>query len=297
MSKSNYGVIVLRLGRFQKCLIAAATGLLLVAGAVSAESIEFETRRFSTPVYLPSPDFDPPLGTYTYEVSWQGIPAASATITVERDGDKYRIGTKAKTFSGIDMFYKLRYRALGVIDGDSLTPIRTEIEHRENSRVKSTQIDYLSSGQIYSVHATAGRGATVKVLDTKNFTLDPFSASFLARGIEWTVGKTAHFDVFNGRSRYLISLTAESLQTIEADGVEREVFVIVPQVKNLDDDTTSKKLRRAEIFVTADSRREILKIKSSVFIGAVSTTLEHFEPNPLPIVEARVHEQTKSFVK
>jgi hypothetical protein len=265
--------------------IGRASGVNEQETANKTASIPPEQVQVSTPSYKPQfSEFDPPLGTYTYEVSWGGIPAAEAVVEVSQEGDSYRITASAKTFSAIDLFYTLRYRAVGEISAVDLRPEFTKITQLENSKVRSLDMRFHQNGDIEATRTSQRQGRDKKTdsvrFNPNNGTLDPFSASFLARSLEWKLGETKEFDTFNGQTRYLISLTAEDKRTIEVGGVEREVWVIVPTVKNLSSNRAHEKLRRAEIFVTADKAREIVQISSSVFVGTVNTTLESFEPAP-----------------
>ena len=68
--------------------------------------------KITTPRYQPTPELaNLRLGTYEYAVGWEGINAASCTVTVERQGDSYVIESSARTYSGVDLLYKLRYTA------------------------------------------------------------------------------------------------------------------------------------------------------------------------------------------
>ncbi|MBN8549498.1 MAG: DUF3108 domain-containing protein [Deltaproteobacteria bacterium] len=236
--------------------------------------------KVTTPVYHPeASDFAPPLGKYDYTVSWEGIPAAEASISVEQEGLHYRIVADARTYSGVDLLYTLRYRAESLISAIDYSPIKTIIDQRENSTKRSTQISFRDNGDIETVRSKNGKDTVVQTLNTDNFTLDPFSASFLARSLDWKVGDTREFDTFNGKTRYIISLTAKDKVNMKVNGVERPVWVIVPGVRSADTNQPNKKLREAKIYVTADSKREVLQIVSSVFIGSVKTTLDTFTPS------------------
>lgn len=238
----------------------------------------------STPVYhAESGSVDYPLGTYHYTVSWQGIPAAEASISLEQDGLRYRVSTTAKTYSGVDIFYKLRYRAEGILSAVDFLPQKTSISQQENSRFKETEINYLNNGDINTVRSQIGKETFSLTFDPNNFTLDPFSAGFIARGLEWEVGKTAVFDTFNGKTRYLIELTALDKKTMTINGEDREVWLISPRVKKLTSTKADKKLRSAVIYMTADAKREIIKIESEVFIGTVTTKLDEFMPSTAPV--------------
>lgn len=281
-------------GKLDKALVALAASLFVFSGFVfsavaTAEFIPPETLKVSTPVYQPQfSEFAPPLGTYTYTVSWQGIPAATVKFQLEQDGIHFRSTATARTYSGIDLLYKLRYKAEGLISAIDFLPVRTKIDHRENSRVKETEIEFLKDGSVRSVHKRKGRETIERSFNPDNLMLGPLSAGFLARSLEWELGETKEFDTYNGNSRYLISFTAEDYTSMKVNGVERPVWVISPKVKKLTDSNPKEKLRRAWIYVTADSKREILQIKSEVFIGSVKTKLVSYEPSTEPVAGQKV---------
>ena len=159
--------------------------------SASAEEISADLVKITTPTYKPDmSEFNPPLGTYTYTVGWEGIPAATATISVDKSDGNYRVIATAKTARAIDLFYKLRYRAEGLLSGTDLQPIRSVIDEQENSKIKNAQITFFEDGHIEAVRATKGRPAVVMNFSPDNFTLEPFSAAFIARGIDWNVGDT-----------------------------------------------------------------------------------------------------------
>lgn len=245
---------------------------------VRAEQLSAEEVRLSTPVYQPNLDhFNPALGTYHYVVSWQGIPAASAITTISREGDFYRIVATARTAKAIDLLFKLRYFSEGILSTSTLTPFKTIIEHRENSRYRNIQIDFLESGEIFTKRKSNKDYEEIR-FNPENFTLDPFAAAMLARGLDWKTGQTRIFDTYNGKSRYLISLTCNEQTTIDFNGQKHEVWVVIPQADKVTDRKANSKLSKARIFVTSDDRREILQIQSDVFIGSVKTELEKFVP-------------------
>jgi hypothetical protein len=253
-----------------------------MSSALADDYISPELVKITTPRYRPeSSSFRPRLGTYEYSVGWEGINAASASVTISKEGDAYVVDAAARTYSGVDLLYKLRYGAVGRISATDLTSIHLAIDHRENSRRKNINISF--SPNLASIHAVRGKGENdpdQKVLSfaPDNFTLDPIAACFLARSLDWNIGDTKNFDVFNGKSRYFISLTAVGRKTIRYQGEDRAVIVITPQVRNVTTTKPRSKLREAFIYVSDDEYREVLRIESSVFIGRVITELESFTP-------------------
>lgn len=256
------------------CCTLGLTPERLVADDISPELVQI-----STPIYKPDlSNFDPALGTYTYSISWQGISAAEAKLSVAQDELHYLIQADARTNGFVDIFYKLRYRAHGLLSSFDFLPVRTVIDQSENSRVKQIVIDFEADGSIRSERTQAGKEPQILNFKSNNFTLDPFSAAFLARSLSWKEHETKEFDTFNGKTRYLIKLTAVDRTTFKINGQETPVWVISPEVKNLTSTKPSNKLRSALIYVTDDKYRDILQITSEVFIGSVKTRLESFEP-------------------
>jgi hypothetical protein len=269
-----------------KELFIASTLFVLLAhvapSRAAAESMAPELVKISTPMYsVRASQFKPPLGSYTYSVSWQGIPAAEARVSIDRIGDAYQVTSEAKTSSGIDIFYELRYKAVGLLSKTNFRPIKTSMSHRENSKIKKTEIRFFRNGTIDTTRVNGKKDPVHTAFKSHNFTLDPFAAVFMARGVDWEEGKTFKFDTFNGKTRYLITMTAHGKDTMEFNGVEREVWLIEPKVENLSDPSANSKLRKATIYLTTDNRREVLAVKSKVFIGNVSAELDSFDPYPI----------------
>lgn len=240
--------------------------------------------KVTTPLYRPADaKYKPRPGVYEYSVGWEGISAASCSLTIREEQGRFLIDSAARTYSGVDLLYKLRYEARGVIDSDDLSSISLSIDHRENSRHKTIEMKFEPDlGTIRADRQTGDIAANQKHVEftPHNQTLDPIAAAFLARSLDWKVGDSHDFDVFNGKSRYFITLTAVDHKVIRFRGQERAVFVISPRVRNLTTTKPRSKLREAFIFVSDDDDRDILRIESSVFIGSVSVDLESYSPLP-----------------
>lgn len=274
--RAPFGAVTRRLASLGIALLVAGGG-----GVARADDGGMAALRIATPTYAPAAgQFAPLFGTYKYDVAWQGIPAAEVTVELRGEGDRYRVTTSARTNNAIDIFYKLRYRAEGLISAFDLTPYKTIIDNRENSRQRLVQMTFHENGDIESVRSQTGREPRIARFNTGNFTLDPFSAAFLARSLTWEQGVSRDFDTFNGKTRYLITLTALEKVKMVVNGRTRDVWVISPTVRNLNDPKSNSKLREAKIYITADPEREVLQIVSKVFIGSVTTKLVEFSPVP-----------------
>ncbi len=246
---------------------------------------EAKFREVSTPHYNPyESNFEPRFGVYTYEVSWNGIPAAEAKLSVGGDEFQYRLIATARTYSPVNIFYNLKYQAEGILSAIDFSPIRTVIRQRENSKVRMIDINFNNDGAIESVRTQEGKPTKILRFSSDNPTLDPFAAAFMARTLSWKEGETKQFDTFNGKTRYLITLTAQGRENIEFNGQEKDCWVITPKVEKLVDGESPSKLRDARIYLTNDSNRDVVRIESEVFIGTVVTKLKAFHEEYTPPV-------------
>ncbi|RME60648.1 MAG: DUF3108 domain-containing protein, partial [Candidatus Dadabacteria bacterium] len=150
-------------------------------------------------------------------------------------------------------------------------PIYLKSSKSENRRVVETEYKIGKGGEIQSLTVKKGRRRVFNY-KTGNLTLDPYTAVLFARALPWRVGQTRAFDVFTGSSRYLVYLKAEKKIKAQVGNEERDLLVIVPFVRKLTPGSHKKKLRKAEIYVTADKYHHILQIKSKVFIGSIYIT-------------------------
>lgn len=278
--------------KFEKLFFLAAlslVALVLQAQPLSAVKIRADQVRISTPVYAPADSFNPLMGRYCYSVSWNGIPAGSAELDLVRTDDNYEIRASAQSARGIDLLYKLRYESETILAADTFKPKQSFSVTTTNSRKKTIELEFLPSGEILSRRKEQqGRVKTLR-FNPGNFTLDPYSAGFLALSQEWKVGDSRRFDMFSGKSRYLITFLATEQTELTVNGKVRPAIVLIPTVKKLtdtDDAAEDKKMRRARIYISADQHREILKISSDLLFGSVDAELTGFTPaiKPVPLI-------------
>jgi hypothetical protein len=260
------------------CLGVIAAMLIFQTGLLSAKKIPPDQVKITTPVYSPElPGFTPRMGKYTYTVSWQGIPAGTVELNLNRNGADFQINAIARSAKAIDYVYKLRYRTEAFISSQTLMPRRSVSTTNENSRKKKIELEFLPNGEILSVYTNHhGKRKTLQ-FNPENFTLEPFSTAFLALSMDWKIGDKRQFDIYNGRNRYLLELTAVDQTDININGKTRKTIVISPNITKLTDAET-KKLRNARIYISADNSREILKISSDLFFGTVDTDMTAFRP-------------------
>lgn len=239
------------------------------------------------------PEFQPESGTYYYNVEWNKVNVGNARISIEQEESQYQIKVHAETNKKLDIVYKIRYRGESRISDDPISPIETKIHEKIKSTKKETTIEFQENGAIKSTETKSKKGVpekeTEREIQTENFTLDPFSATFLVRRLDWEAGMEEIFDVYTGKDQYLLELKCIQKTTIEIAGKNREAWEIVPQLTNLNNkpdkkeqEKEDKKMKDMWIYVSADDVKEMLKIKVGLKIGYFRIVLEKFEPADAP---------------
>ncbi|MBP9837945.1 MAG: DUF3108 domain-containing protein [Proteobacteria bacterium] len=222
-------------------------------------------------------------GIYEYSVEWQGIPVGSSKVIVKKDKANITTVTATAVSSGVvKVFYSLRHLSESIFRSDTFKPLSFFSIQKENSKIKSREIKFSDEGQIEAKlykHKNEQRKTDEEInFHSENVTLDPITAAFLARSLPVHGNEEYTFDVFNGKHRFLITLKVVGRENIKVEGKTFDTYKVVPTVKKLTDTEGEKRLRSAAIWVTADDNRDIVKLESSVLIGAVSAELVKFIP-------------------
>jgi hypothetical protein len=248
------------------------------------------------------PRFKPRLGTYYYKFDFNNVSIGIASITIARDSDLYKVQVLAQTNSTIDRIYKIRYRGEALMETDpTVASIQTKTQQQVRSTEKDMTIQFQQDGGIKTIEKKSKNGGTVdydvRRLQPDKFTVDPFAATYLVRGLDWKVGQEEVFDVYGGKSQYELHLRCSHIQGVDVDGVKRPAYVIIPTVRKLDKDgkvvESKKKPADTKIFLSADAFKDVLKIEASHTMGDFRVTLDRFVPMVPQDQEAAVPDKTQ----
>jgi len=240
--------------------------------------------------YTPAYDSLQP-GEYQYAVEWEGIPVAKAKVNVGKAFSStkstnsvpevgvdttVKVSASTSTSGIVKAFYKMTHRSESTFRKSDFQPVYYSSEQRENSKRKFRKIQFHPDGAVESERWRKGRDKSLMRFVSTNPVFDPVSAAFLAKSLPVEKGDKLGFDVYNGKHRFLINFFVEGVEEIKTARGPRMARKIVPKVFRLTDSEGEKKLRSATIWVSNDSKRELLKIESEVWIGSVTAELEGF---------------------
>lgn len=291
--------------RTRHLIVSLILCVILGAGSIQgAHAQPVESKGNGTPVPL-DPKFKPRLGTYYYKFDYNNVSIGIASITISREDDLYKVQVLARTNDTIDRIYKIRYRGESLMDTEpGVASIQTKTQQQVKSKEKDMTIQFNQGGEIKTIEKKSENGGTVdfevRRLMPEKFTVDPFAATYLVRGLDWKVGLEEVFDVYGGKSQYELHLRCSHIQGVDVDGVKRPAYVIIPTMKKLDEEGNviepKKKPADTKIFLSADEFKEVLKIEATHTLGFFRVTLDRFVPlvkqgqdTPLPPGKAQTN--------
>ncbi|HQI01866.1 MAG TPA: DUF3108 domain-containing protein [Deltaproteobacteria bacterium] len=233
------------------------------------------------------PHFRPHLGTSYYKIELNRVDIGTGQISMQKEGNLYRIRYQARTNRKVDHVYRARYRGEGIMETDPLKPVRAELHQRVRSKTKETTIYFEENGRIITTETKTEEGKEtdneVRETRSEGSALDPLSAIFLLQGIEWEQGKEKVLEVFTGKSHYEARFVCVDEVSLEISGTKKRAWVINHTYRNLDEkkeEQPEQKEPWLKIYVSSEEYPDVLKVETTRKIGHITFTLDRFEPAP-----------------
>ncbi|HSP98068.1 MAG TPA: DUF3108 domain-containing protein [Candidatus Dormibacteraeota bacterium] len=241
-------------------LVALAAALVLAtAAAAAASALPAHPRRLE------------------YRVAWNGIPAADASVAItpgERAGQaSLDVETRARTNAFVDLFWSFRGTAKTTMLAADLTPVEFTYQRTMAGTPYLTWVHFdRADNRAHSIYL---RGSKRKQLDVDaHDVVDPITAVFRARLSGAGPGDVRRYDIFTGEASYRVQLTVVAPEEVDVPAGHFRALRVVPEVWKIT--TTAQpdeRLHGATIWVADDPLRTLLRIRSEVFVGAVTLDL------------------------
>jgi hypothetical protein len=194
--------------------------------------------------------------------------------TVVAGRQVYNVRVEAKTSRALDLVWKMRDTIHSTFDARGLIPSRFTFHQRENARVIDTEARYDEATKRWVVNRQqVGKRRKSYDFESQN-TLDPLTAVYLARSIDFKAGDRLYFNLFGGRYRYLLELYVERKEPVTmGSGKIVEAYKIIPRLQNVTKRGYAERLNEAVIWISADARRLPIKLSSKIVFGSVYVEL------------------------
>jgi hypothetical protein len=212
--------------------------------------------------------------TLEYRISWFGIHAGKAVLSVRSD---ILEGRETIRFSGtvtsarwFKFIYFVRDHVDAYVDSETLRPLLIRVDYREGKTYRR-KADYRFDYESGRIVAPGDRHASDRAFP-ENFT-DMFGAFYYLRTFDFSRRKSVSRVVSDGRKFYRVSASFHGTKTIDSILGERECLVVRPRHVRLDLFGTSQNPDRLTLFLTNDRRRIPLKAVGDIRIGSLVAAL------------------------
>ncbi len=210
-----------------------------------------------------------------YTISWLGVPIAWAKASTEMDTFEGRevlaMRTTVNTFPFFDHICKVEDFYEGLIDKETLTPVRFEqnLKQRNYRRHDITTFDYQTLKAHY-VRLPKG--------ETKTYTIEPgirdiMSFMYFMRSVSLEENKETRYRVMSGSKIYDLFIKAFKIEPIDMEQYGRKIPCLIVKPEAMFDGLFVRK-GKATIRISRDSRHLLTYAKVSTPFGRVSLTLD-----------------------
>lgn len=218
---------------------------------------------------------------YQYRVTWNGIPAARATVRlterVPHEPPTTRMWVEMRTNRFVDLFWSLRAQSWAEVDAATLRSLHFAFERRINGKPETTQIEADGGGLLTGRYARPWRYRLIEVNDAN--ALDPIAAVLRVRHALPAVGDSSTYDIFTGEARYRIELQRYASETVDVPAGRFTAARIEPVIWRVDQDGPDTRVRHLTLWVTDTPPHTLVRVRSEVFIGALYADLTEWSRN------------------
>ncbi len=212
-----------------------------------------------------------------YDVSWEGIKTGEAELEVRETGDNIQLISKANSSPLASLFYRVEDLVIsklkkgeekGSCEGFIGVPYNYRIIIREGRQQRNKEfiMNHSAKKVIYINYLAKEK----KEFSINKSTLDPLSSFYYIRTLPLEVGKSVFIDVFDSKKLYKAEIQVLKREVIETSAGTFKTLLIRPIV-------TSEGIffRKGDILIwlTDDSRRTPVMVKTKVGIGSVKAVL------------------------
>jgi len=210
-----------------------------------------------------------------YELHWGAIPAGYAELNVmpheNIDGvESWHFQLLVETNKFVDLFYKVRDRIESFTDSKVRKSLLYKKEQREGrtSRDVTVKFDHKNLVAVYS-----DKGDSRPPVIIENGTIDPLASIYYIRSQPLIENTEIVCPITDGKKNVLGSAMVLKREFITVNGVEYDTFLVEPDLKGVRGVFEKSEKSSIKLWITADDRRLLVKLKSKVLVGSFTGTL------------------------
>jgi hypothetical protein len=208
----------------------------------------------------------------TYDLTWTGIKAGTATQEIIDDGNAIRVVSTVRSADWISVFFPVEDRvesSLAKAEPPQLgLPNHFRMKVREGSHRRDREIifDQKNRKAQYIDHIGGGK-ATIDILQN---TYDAYSSFYYLRTLKLEVGKSVFVNMLDNKKLWTVEVQVVKKEKLHTILGEVNTIQVRPIMKS---DGIFERKGAIDIWVTDDDRRIPVRMKTKVKIGSVTATL------------------------
>ena len=210
-----------------------------------------------------------------YKLRWGLVTAGYAELEVlpfaQVNGDgAWHFILKVRTSGFVDLFYKVRDRIESYTDLTLTNSILYRKEQREGKTDRNVEVsfDRVAKSAVYS-----NKGAAQSAIAIKDGTIDPLASIYYIRN--WPLAENMEIvkPVTDGKK--VVSGVARVVrrERLKIGGIKYDTFLVEADLKEVRGVFEKSKKSKLRMWITADNRRLLVKVKSKVVVGSFTGTL------------------------
>jgi len=203
----------------------------------------------------------------TFDLSWIGIHAGTAVLTVEKNEGKFIIRSRADSADFISVFYKVEDTGQSIVDaaGDVFGyPDNYRLKVREGShrRDKEVVFDKERHKAVFIDHRKKNR----KEFDIEGFVYDPLSAFYSVRTMDLKAGVPVSIKMFDSKKVWTLEVEVIRKERVEVPAGTFDTIMIKPKIQS---EGIFKRSGDIFIWLTDDEKKVPVRIKTEAPIGHI----------------------------
>lgn len=204
--------------------------------------------------------------TILYNISWQSIPAGTATLMFTEQGEKAFIELNARTLPVMDVIYPVRTHVESEMLASSSLPSRYFKRSKEGwGEEKTSEVLFDRDRGVAQVYKN---GRLIRTLAVPADTYDPISCLYFYRKIPKSEEKPVQLTLTDGKRISTGVATVLRRETIETPAGSFKTLVVEPKMEGLTGVFQKSPRSRIIVWLTDDERRLPVRLRSEVIVGA-----------------------------
>lgn len=215
----------------------------------------------------------------TFQLSWSFIPAGEAVLEVKptktvNGTQAYHFVLTARSNAFVDVFYKVRDRIDAYADLSMTRSLLYKKQQHEGNTRRDVVVNFNWESQTADYFNFSKMEKSISIMPGS---FDPLSVFFYSRLIDLEVDKIITNPVSDGKKCVIGKAKIVKKEKISLASGTHEAYLLEPELKHIGGVFEKSEDAKIQLWVSADSRRLPLKIKSKVVVGSFVGELISFE--------------------